>query len=83
MLSARDVHGLLASLCADHGFCLPPAAQTQLEERPPADTAAFTQAVFLAEGLDPATADRRLYRRITEVIAEAFRRSEARREEEP
>ena len=61
VLSAREVHWLLSSLCVDHGFCLPPAVQTQLEQRPPANAAAFTQAVFIAEGLDPATADRRLY----------------------
>jgi hypothetical protein len=76
MLSAREVQSLLGRLCADLGFCLPPDAQERLQQAPPATADDFTLAVFLAEGLDPSTADRTLYRKVQAAIAAAFRRSE-------
>jgi hypothetical protein len=45
---------LLDELCVDQGFCLPREAQQQLcQTRPPFDVDAFTDAVFVAEGMDP------------------------------
>jgi hypothetical protein len=76
MLSTQEASALLALLCTRLGFCLPPAAEKRLTEHPLADVLDFTAAVFLAEGLDPSTADRRIYRQVKEVVAEAFRRSE-------
>jgi len=67
---------LLSSLCTGLGFCLPPDAQARLKEAPPPDVEGFTSAVFIAEVLDPSTADRRLYRGVKSMVAEAFRRSE-------
>jgi hypothetical protein len=57
------------------GFCLPPVEQDRLASDPPKDVRAFTDAVFSAEGLDPATADRHLYRQVRDVIAAALQRS--------
>lgn len=80
MLSASEVHWLLHTLCVDLGFCLPPDAQEQLKGHPPADVEGFTDAVFVAEGFNPSTADRQLYRKVSMVVADAFRRSEEARE---
>jgi hypothetical protein len=76
MLSTQEASALLALLCTRLGFCLPPAAEKRLTEHPPADVLEFTAAVFIAEGLDPSTADRRVYRQVRAVVSEAFRRSQ-------
>lgn len=81
MLTVREVQVLLSKLCVDMGFCLPPDAEAWFEQSPPSDIAEFTDAVFRAEGLDPSTADRHLYRRVKAVITDAFRRSEAERDD--
>ena len=60
------------------GFCLPADRQRRLTEQPPPDAHQFTEAVFIAEGLDPSTADLRLYRQVKAIVADAFRRSEDR-----
>jgi len=73
VLSPREVQSLL-------GFCLPPDAEAHLKQTPPSDIVSYTDAVFTAEGLDPSTADRHLYRQVKAVVAEAFRKSEAERD---
>jgi hypothetical protein len=80
MLSRREVEVLLSKLCIDLGFCLPPDDQKRLAEQPPVDAHAFTDAVFSAEGLDPTTADRHLYRQVRDMVLEAFRDSVIARE---
>ena len=74
MLSASETIALLDDLCRGLGFCLSPDAQRKLSSQPPQDVDSFTNAVFSEEGLDPATADRRLYRQVREVISTAFAR---------
>ena len=69
------VQQLLDELCVRLGFCLPPAAQVRLVRDPPADTTAFTDAVFAAEGLDPALAPRALYRMVRDRVSEVYRGS--------
>ena len=44
---------LLFDLCVKYGFCLPPADSERLMNDPPPDADAFTDAVFIAEGMDP------------------------------
>ena len=45
---------LLDELCVVLGFCLPPHAQQRLRQtQPPFDLEEFTDAVFIAEGMDP------------------------------
>jgi len=75
MLSTDEARVLLSILCRRLGFCLPPDAEEQLTEDPPAGVDQFTAAVFLAEGLDPSTADRRIYRQVKAIVADAFRGS--------
>ena len=76
MLSEHETQVLLDRLCIEYGFCLPPAAYDELTSNPPPDVRAFTDAVFAAEGLDPATADRRTYRVVRDMVREAFRDSD-------
>lgn len=80
MLTEQQAESLLFKLCVDLGFCLPPDVQGRLINAPPADVGGFVDAVFVAEGLDPHTADRHLYRQVRAMVAEAFQKSEEERE---
>jgi hypothetical protein len=73
MLSPHATEVLLSRLCIDLGFCLPPEVQRTLKEQPPLDAKAFADAVLLAEGLDPETADLHLYRKVKAMISTALR----------
>lgn len=64
MLTTTEATALLSVLCTKLGFCLPPHAEARLTEAPQPDVHQFTAAVFIAEGLDPSTADRKLYRQV-------------------
>jgi hypothetical protein len=79
-LTASEVHWLLHTLCVELGFCLAPAAQEQLKAHAPTDVEGFTDAVFVAEGFNPSSRDGPLYRKVSAVVAEAFRRSEEARD---
>lgn len=76
MLNEKELECLLNRLCVRLGLCLPPDDIVRLREDPFEEVLAFTDAVFAAEGLDPATADRHLYRQVRDMIADAFRQSE-------
>ena len=80
-LEPAEVETLLGKHCVDLGFCLPSDAQDQLIENPPGDTKAFTDAVFVAEGMDPQTARRELYRQVRDCVAAAFARAAERGEQ--
>ncbi|MBK9000691.1 MAG: hypothetical protein IPM35_33640 [Myxococcales bacterium] len=82
MLSLEEVEALTVNLCVQFGFCLSPEAQERLAKEPPADADEFTNQVFLVEGLDPSTADRKLYRRVKAVVEDAFKASERRGQSE-
>lgn len=82
MLSAHEVQVLLDRLCIDHGFCLTPAARARIEEHPPTTPKGFIDAGFFAEGFDPMTADRSLYRTMKQLVDAAFRASEIAHEPE-
>jgi hypothetical protein len=74
MLSPTQLEALLYHLCVEYGFCLHPDKRRRLCADPPSGVTAFTNAVYRAEGLDPATADQRVYRLVLGAVAEAFRR---------
>lgn len=76
MLNEKELECLQNRLCVRLGFCLPPDDIVRLRADPTEEVLAFTDAVFAAEGLDPATADRHLYRQVRDMIADAFRQSE-------
>lgn len=73
-LSSAEVTSLLSKLCIELGFCLPPEEDAKLVESPPDTIDAFTDAVFLAEGLQPEYAERHLYKQVRAKIAEAFQK---------
>ena len=73
-----DVRGLLTELCVDLGFCLPPEEGKQLEAAPPTNVDGFTDAVWIAEGMEPVSTDPRLQRlreQVRERVARAFAES--------
>jgi hypothetical protein len=67
-----DVARLLDDLCSDLGFCLPPEDRERLLTSPPATVDAFTDAVFIAEGMDPEFADRDLWRQVRSRVAKTY-----------
>ena len=67
----RDVDALLDELCVGSGFCLPPDARARLRDAPPPGTDAFTDAVLVAEGLDPLL-DKDLRRGVRAMVARHF-----------
>ena len=75
MIEPRALDWLLEELCVKFGICLPPGKLTTFRMEPPTDAEAFTAAVFRAEGLDPVTADKRLYRSVRDHIEAALQRS--------
>lgn len=50
---AAAVQKLLDELCTDLGFCLPAKEQERLRRSPALEPDEFTDAVFIAEGLQP------------------------------
>ncbi|HEY3783903.1 MAG TPA: hypothetical protein VGL55_01325 [Steroidobacteraceae bacterium] len=73
MLSPMEVQSLLNKLCIDAGFYLRPQAQEKLRTDPPTDPTAITNAVFLAEGLNPELAERGLHRGVHEAVVNFWR----------
>ena len=69
---AESIEELLGKLCVTYGFCLHSPHYDQLCDSPPSSAEAFLDAVFRAEGLDPRTADSKLYKPMLEVVRSAF-----------
>ena len=74
-LTASEVDNLLTKLCIDLGFCLPPNAVLRLRNSPPTDIDLFTDAVFIAEGLDPRFESKRLYAQVRAMVRDEFARA--------
>ncbi|HEY0468379.1 MAG TPA: hypothetical protein VGC79_29480, partial [Polyangiaceae bacterium] len=74
VLQPHDVDLLLDTLCAQLGFCLAPSDRQRMRINPEPNIVAFTDAVFVAEGLDPTVADRHLYRQVRDLVRAAFDR---------
>jgi hypothetical protein len=72
MLTESEVIPLLRRLCVELGFCFSADVAEKFETNPPRTVETFTRAVFEAEGLDHALADRRLYAQVRKVVATAF-----------
>jgi hypothetical protein len=74
-LSESQIRSLLYRLCVDLGFCFPADVAGTFETNPPRTIVAFTDSVFVAEGLDPARADRLLYDQVRAVVATTIEQS--------
>ena len=72
-LRSQQIAYLLDELCVELGFCLPSDDHAHLQNNPPKDIDAFTDAVFRAEGLAP-LADRNLRRQVRAKVAGYFER---------
>jgi hypothetical protein len=68
-----DVASLLDDLCVGGGLCLPPEERARLRDSPPVGIDAFTDAVMLADGLDPVLG-KELRRRVRAMVARHFAR---------
>jgi len=74
-ITEAEAAKLLGTLCVKYGFCLPDLWHARLRDCPPKSVAKFTDTVFHAEWLDPATADRAVYWALYEEVRGAFERS--------
>jgi hypothetical protein len=72
LLEAHEVRAALSDLCIKLGFCLPPPEIDRMAASPPRSIDEFSRAVFIAEGLDPATSDKHLFKHIREIVMRAF-----------
>jgi hypothetical protein len=66
------LEALLRQLCVELGFCLPAAEEARLAEHPPDDVDAFADAIFVAEGMDPRLANKRLWNQVRDRIVAHF-----------
>jgi hypothetical protein len=73
-LPEADVVRLIQVLCVDFGFCLTVDEAKRLQTNPPRTVDAFTQAVFAADGQDPALAGAEFYARVESAVAASFER---------
>jgi hypothetical protein len=73
-LPEADVVRLIQVLCVDFGFCLTVDEAKKLQTNPPRTVDAFTQAVFAADGQDPALAGAEFYARVERAVAASFER---------
>jgi hypothetical protein len=53
MARPTKIKWVLDDLCSRLGFCLPHDERARIEQNPPRDIEAFTDAIFVAEGMDP------------------------------
>jgi len=72
VLSPTKLESLLYHICVKYGFCLRLAEYERLCANPPTEVTAFTDAVYRAEGLDPATADPRVYDMVHAAVERTF-----------
>ena len=67
-----DPARLLNDLCVRLGYCLPLEDQQGIIDDPPATVDAFTDAVVVAEGLDPVLMASEQRQQVRRVVAAAF-----------
>jgi hypothetical protein len=74
-IAPHEAKTLLDRLCTMYGFCLTPLWSARLTNNPPQSVQKYTDTIFLAEGLDPRTADLDLYKSVFSEVRAAFDRS--------
>lgn len=73
--TADDIETLLEMLCVELGICLQGETYDRLVDSPPSSAAAFTDAVFRAQGLDPAS-NGKLHRQVQFRVSQVFDRGD-------
>jgi hypothetical protein len=76
-MNLTSTEKLLDKLCTELGFCLHQSERDLLIALYPTSVKAFTDAVFVAEGLDPQLADRRLWRQVRDLVSKHFDAADA------
>jgi hypothetical protein len=71
-LTETQVEKLLCVVCVDLGLCLTPDTYEQLVTTPHRDAVLLTDAIFVADGMSPQTADRKLYGQVRACVEDAF-----------
>jgi hypothetical protein len=72
-LDAKQVHWLLHDLCVVLGYCLPAHERDRILAAPPGDVDSFTDAVMMAEGLNPQE-EKKPRRGVRDMVARHFAR---------
>jgi hypothetical protein len=75
VLGRDEARFLLRTLCEALGYCLPPYEQERILNNPPLTVYEFTDEVFMADGEDPSSADKKLLNDVRTVVAAAFAKS--------
>lgn len=71
-LTESQVEALLYRVCVELGLCLTPDTYDHLVTHAPIDVASMTDAIFVAEGIPPETANLKLYGQVRAYVEEAF-----------
>ena len=71
-LTESQVEALLYRVCVELGLCLTPDTYDRLVTDAPEDVASLTDAIFVAEGMLPELANRKLYGQVRTCVEEAF-----------
>jgi hypothetical protein len=71
-LTESQVEALLYRVCVELGLCLTPDTYDHLVTHAPTDVASLTDAIFVAEGIPPETANRKLYGQVRACVEEAI-----------
>jgi len=67
-----EIERLLETLCVKFGFCLAPKISNRLVKFPPRTSAKFAESVIVAEGLNPESMDKNLYKNVLKEIENVF-----------
>lgn len=73
--TADDIETLLGILCVELGICFHDEVYDRLVDSAPSDAAAFTEAIFRAQGLDPAS-NGKLHRQVQFRVSQVFDRGD-------
>ncbi len=71
-LTESQLEALLSRVCVDLGLCLTPDSYDHLVTSPPGDAASLTDAIFVAEGMSPRSADQSLYAKVKSYVEDAL-----------
>jgi hypothetical protein len=77
MLRQSDAERLLQLLCSQQGLTLAPDDITALVKTLPASPSAFTASILRADGVTSPSADWQRYRKLCDIVENAYRESEA------
>ena len=75
LLTESQVEALLYRVCVELGLCLTPDTYDHLVTNAPGEVTSLTDAIFVAEGISPQAANKKLYGQVRAYVEEAFVRA--------